>query len=147
MGAPIGSPTGSPIGIMEKINLDFIHLCEYSLIDMTGKLSLIGLFENFNFNSFPASFPKFTVVATVRFATSEKRDYPARVVILNPDGTEFGKADYALRSQGPGLAVLNANFVNREFRMPGEYGLEIWIGDKRLGRKTFTATLVEIAKA
>jgi len=131
---------------MEKINLDFIHLCEYSLIDMTGKLSLIGLFENFNFNTFPASFPKFTVVATVRFATSEKRDYPARVVILNPDGTEFGKADYALRSQGPGLAVLNANFVNREFRMPGEYGLEIWIGDKRLGRKTFTVTLVETAK-
>jgi hypothetical protein len=126
-----------------SIQLDFVHLCDTSIIDMTGKLSLIGLFENFNFSAFPATFPKFTVVATLRFATSDKRDYPARVVIVNPDGTEFGRADYALRSQGAGLAVLNANFVNREFRMPGEYGLEIWIGDKRLGRKSFTATLVE----
>lgn len=132
--------------IMEKISLDFVHLCETSLIDMTGKLSLIGMFENFNFNSFPASFPKFTVVASVRFLTSENRDYPARVVILNPDGTECGKADYSLRSQGPGLAVLNANFVNREFRMPGEYGIELWIGDQKLGRKPFTVTLIEEAK-
>lgn len=130
---------------MEKITLDFIHLCENSLIDMTGKLSLIGMFENFNFNSFPASFPKFTVVASMRFSTSEKRDYPARVLILNPDGTECAKADYALRSQGSGLAVLNANFVNREFRMPGEYGIEIWIGDKKLGRKPFSVTLAEPA--
>jgi hypothetical protein len=128
------------------IQLDFVHLCEYSLIDMTGKLSLIGLFENFNFQSFPVLFPKFTVVATIRFATSGKTDYPARVVILNPDGTEFGKADYNLKSQGAGLAVLNANFVNREFRMPGEYAVEIWVGDKRLGHKAFTVTLVEQTK-
>jgi len=128
---------------MEKINLDFIHLCENSLIDMTGKLSLIAMFENFNFNVFPASFPKFTVVASVRFSDPAKGGYPARVVILNPDGTELSKADYALKSQGAGIAVLNANFVNREFRMPGEYGIEIWIGDQKLGRKPFTVTLVE----
>jgi len=123
--------------------LDFIHLCENSLIDMTGKLSLIGMFENFNFNSFPASFPKFTVVSSVRFSVEGQKDYPARIVILYPDGTEFGKADFGLKSQGSGIAVLNANFVNREFRMPGEYAVEIWIGDERVGRKPFTVTLVE----
>lgn len=126
-----------------KVGLDFIHLCENSLIDMTGKLSLIGMFENFNFNSFPALFPKFTVVATIRFEVAEKKDYPARIVILNPDGTEFAKADFGLKSQGMGLAVLNANFVNREFRMPGVFSIEIWIGNERVGQKQFTVTLME----
>jgi len=144
MGATIGSTIGKTF--MKKTTLEFIHLCENSLIDMTGKLSLIGMFENFNFSAFPAAFPKFTVVASVRISAPEKRDYPARVVILNPDGTEFGKADFGLKSQGPGLAVLNANFVNREFRMPGEYAVEIWIGDERVGRKPFTVTLVEPVK-
>ncbi len=128
---------------MKKTTLEFIHLCENSLIDMTGKLSLIGMFENFNFNVFPASFPKFTVVSSVRFSDPVKKDYPARIVILNPDGTEFGKADFGLKSQGAGLAVLNANFVNREFRMPGVYSTEIWIGNECVGNKTFTVTGVE----
>jgi len=133
-------------GEKNSVHLEFAHLCEYSLIDVTGKLSLIGMFENFNFSSFPASFPKFTVVASVRFAVQGQGDYPARVVILNPDGTEFGKADFGLKSQGSGTAVLNANFVNREFRMPGVYSVEFWVGDSQIGRKPFTVTLVEQGK-
>lgn len=128
------------------VQLDFIHLCENSLIDMTGKLSLIGMFENFNFREFPSTFPKFTVVASARFSDPVKKDYPARVVILNPDGTECAKADFGLKAQGAGLAVLNANFVNREFRMPGEYAVEIWIGNERVGRKPFTVTTIEVRK-
>jgi len=129
-----------------SVRLDFIHLCETAILDITQKLSLIGMFENFNFREFPSLFPKFTVIASLRFEVAESHDYPARVVILNPDGTECAHADFMLKNQGRGLSVLTANFVNREFRMPGLYSIEIWVGDHKIGQKPFTVTLVEQAK-
>jgi hypothetical protein len=128
---------------MKKITLEYIHLCEMALLDVTQKLSLIGLFENFNFRQLPSTYPRFSVVASVRFAEGAPKDHPVRMTIVNADGTIGGKADFVLKNQGMGVAILSANFANQEFRMPGEHKIEVWVGDERVATKPFSVTLVE----
>jgi hypothetical protein len=47
---------------MLKVN--FLHICDTAIIDkLTGKVSIVGIFENINASSFPAIHPTMSVVA------------------------------------------------------------------------------------
>ncbi|SRR5258708_25999572 len=46
---------------MKKFDLNFLVFCDHAVQDNKGKVSLIGIFENFNVQKFPATLISFVV--------------------------------------------------------------------------------------
>ncbi len=67
---------------MLKVN--FLHICDSVIIDkMTGKASIIGIFENINGVSFPAIYPIMSLAVGFE---GEPGDYDIELVFLDEVG-------------------------------------------------------------
>lgn len=67
---------------MLKVN--FFHVCDDAILDQTGKLSIIGIFENINTLNFPATHPQMAIVASLE--ADKPGLYDVELVFLDEQG-------------------------------------------------------------
>lgn len=68
---------------MLKVN--FFHICESAIVEQgSGNLSIIGIFENLNAQSFPAMHPTMSVV--VGFENNNPGIYDTELIFLDEKG-------------------------------------------------------------
>ena len=119
-----------------EATLNFSFLCDYASVSREGKLSMNGIFENINVQTFPAHHPSMYVVAnmtgvhhrdriTCNLVRETEQDKPlaaiSREVKIEPN-RNFG---------------FIGQFVNVRYEQPGMYLLNFFIDNKNLGNHAF----------
>ncbi|MBI4472257.1 MAG: hypothetical protein HY646_06285 [Acidobacteria bacterium] len=117
---------------MKNANLVYSIICDDVRLEMGNKLSLMGVFENIFFPSFPSALLKFSVVnhwvGVGQFETF--------VRILSPDKREVVVSVPSKFSiEGQGYADNVTFFTNVAFERPGSYSVQTHIDGKLVAER------------
>ncbi len=132
---------------MTKPHINFVHLCDSAFFSQEGKLNVIGVFKAIGTGKFPVLHPKMAVVLDVNISESTK----LKIQILKKEtGETIAKLEGKLDRKGDDSKSKEICFVsdfnNVKFEEPGEYRVEIWIGDELLQTVPFSVNKVGSAK-
>lgn len=124
-------------------NVVAMLICDQVISEQgTNKKSLIGVFEHFNWPTYPAVLPRLGIYA--RLADAEgSYDFKLRLVALTD---ETLLAEIGLRADikdSAGYAELTLNIGNIPIPAPGKYELQLYLGDIYLHRITMRANVVK----
>jgi len=133
---------------MEKINLEFLLLCDHSIKDERGKISIIGVFDNFKAEKLPAGIPLFYVVGRINIKEESIKNINAELFLKSKD-KKYSKSlskvtsDYIPKSID-GIIKINLVFpINRLiFEKTGEYIFELVINGKKVGETKLDIRIV-----
>lgn len=104
-------------------------LCDTIIEDrMTGKKSLIGMFDRLGSNKFPCIHPHLSVLVSL---TSGKGEYPCKIVCQHLDGDTIAfQGQGEIKMQNPHQVVdIAFNFHGVKFPKPGIYTLQFQVDD------------------
>ncbi len=126
----------SPLGLA-------IVVCDQIIEDkLTGKKSLIGIFNQIAVANFPCTHPRMSVFVCL---TEGLGDYGARLRIVNEE-TGVAVADLNGPIQFPDantVAELNFDFVGLTFPKPGLYSIEFYCDDALVLERRFHVARLE----
>lgn len=131
----------------KKLNLNFLHVCDYASFDQIGKLNILGIFENINSFIFPYTHPQFFVVANISVLKTGK--YECVIKINDPDDIEVSK--FALQNieinitkeqPNPTLGVV-AQFNSIKFNKSGKYKIETLIDGESIFSKEIIVSQIQ----
>jgi hypothetical protein len=123
------SPTGLAIVICDQIIED----------KLTGKKSLIGIFNNINGTNFPCRHPQMAVFVSL---TEGRDSYNAQLRIVNEETTDT-IGELSGQIQFPDIhhvVELNFNLVGLVFPQPGLYSIEFYCDDALVLERRFHVT-------
>jgi len=115
-----------------------ILLCDSIIAEVgTNKKSLIGVFENINFQSFPCKHYKLSVYINFTSAQGEY-DFKLELIDLQTNTVIGGSALPEVNIPDKlGCCELAFNLMGLEFKHPGKYEFQISTKGKVFGFKTF----------
>ncbi len=116
---------------MTKPHINFIHLCDTAFFSQEGKLNIIGMFKAIGTTKFPTVHPKMAIVLDVNISESTK----LKIQVLKKETGETiakleGNLDRKGDAKGSKEMCFISDFNNMKFEEPGEYLVEVWIGDE-----------------
>ena len=112
---------------MSKAQLMYSVVCDDVRIEMGNKLSLMGIFENLFFPSFPSMLLKLCV-ANHWMGVG---DFETQVRVLSPEGREIaGSAQSRFRIEAEGYADNISFFTNVTFERAGRYTVQTSLDGK-----------------
>ena len=79
--------------------------CDHALIDQTGKLSVIGIFERIFVERFPAVHPRLHLVLRLKGRRTEVGDHPIVITLRNDSGEEVLRGEGAVQIGEPPAGV------------------------------------------
>ena len=122
------------------MHLQYVVLCDQVIIANDGKPSLIGIFNEIQTTSVPATLPRVSFASRLLFTDDETaRSYRIEVRITDPSGAEIGRpgGDVTLPPARPGtdtIAVdLPLQFEMLELPVAGRYTFLLHVDDKAVG--------------
>ncbi len=107
---------------MPKVN--WMYLCDYAYKDVTGKTSIIGMFNNINVLRLPNKYQQiFTIMEVEKLA---RENCKLEVIITSPSGEEITKkVGREIGAQGTTTQVMKITliyaFYGIPLKEPGEY--------------------------
>lgn len=118
---------------MKQLRTEIIALCDYALVDQQGKMSIIGIFDEFRVEKFPAGFVDKFLVATI--SGDQNKEYKLTVemekdnnkhnllrpTIVNAKTSQNGKNNLIIR------------LTNVTFEKEGDYFFKINFGNDLVG--------------
>ncbi len=106
--------------------LNYVLLCDQTLIDQSGKASFIGVFERIKATSVPATHGKFSVA--ISLSGEAENNFDMKLQILNPhDGKTILSMDNKLKFDKTGMSNFVGNLINITFPVFGKYPIKILI--------------------
>jgi hypothetical protein len=105
-------------------------ICDYALTGADGRLSVIGIFNNINFQTLPAAYPQFFVVLVLNL---ERGTHPVHLGITNPVGQQLLPEAQPVDVQVdvPGAETnLVIGFNNVQFERPGIYQVQLFVSGR-----------------
>ena len=88
------------------MNVALAVVCDHALIDQSGKLSVIGIFERIWVERFPAVHPRLHLVLRLKGRRTEVGDHPCEIVLHDPDGREVLRGDGSVQFGEPPAGVM-----------------------------------------
>ena len=122
-------------------------LCDYALLDQSGKLSVLGIWQHIAVQQFPAVHPRAHLVLHLRGRRTELGSHELRVQLLDPLGNLALEQTGMMQINEPpaGVVDLEAPAV-LVFDLPlataGEYAFIVSVDQVEAARATFLATAV-----
>ena len=115
---------------MRNATLMYSLICDDVRLEVGGKISLMGIFQNVFLPAFPATLVKFAVVNR----WEGEGQFETQVKILNPDGTELmSSAASQFSVEKPGFADNITFFTNVGFNRAGTYTIQIYLDRRPVG--------------
>lgn len=111
------------------MEIEFLHICEKTLVSKGGNLSLIEIFDQINAPGFPAFHPVLNIVVGIR---GEKNDYALTATIQEEATANIviqGKAKLSIQTSGAAARFVG-KFNGLVFPSPGKYRVIVAVGDK-----------------
>lgn len=118
--------------------------CDAATSDSTGKLNVLGIFNNLNAVKFPAKHPQLTLVVVLRGHRSEAGDHHLTINLVDADGKGIlapigGR--FAIRPEALD-ANLILNIQNLDLPAPGAYSADITVDNHFL--KSVPLTVIKV---
>jgi hypothetical protein len=124
--------------------INWVFLCDYAFVDVAGKASIIGTFENMNFHRLPSKWAQFYVA--LKLMADPNDQFNLGVVVSSPSGDEIKRIDAPNIRTGGKKAILTFGFYNTEFTETGEHHIELLLDDTSIHVMPFTIKIVKPQK-
>lgn len=118
--------------------LNFLHMCDYASIDQSGKLSILGIFENiYSISDAPFTHPNFFVVANIY--VHENGNHRVSVRVINETSSELIKSpDFnVVVSDGMKNVGILAQLNQVKFTGFGPHFSQVFLDNKKIGEVKF----------
>ena len=106
---------------MPKVH--FAMLCDDVRVELAGKFSLMGIFDQFQVSDFQNPLPSFYIVARVEFES--EGSYPLVVQLRTLEGQSIfnlsGKIQVQESTQGEKIGNIRLRIDNLRLPLPGQY--------------------------
>ncbi len=118
------------------MNVALAVVCDHALIDQSGKLSVIGIFERIWVERFPAVHPRLHLVLRLKGRRTEIGEHPVQIVLHDPDGREVLRGDGTVQIGEPpaGVTEVEAGAVlsfDVPLERPGTFHFDISVDGER----------------
>ena len=132
------------------MQVNFAVLADYAIVDRTNKLSVLGIFDQFNVSSFPFTIPQMFLVVSIAGEPSEAgRQFQLETLFWDPDGAQLfaHEAPFMFQpSDPPGVrSVYNAiiGLHGLVLRAAGNYSFIVRVNGEERARATVRAIQVQ----
>lgn len=119
-------------------------VCDHAFVDNSGKLNLIGIFENVNLESIPKQLLKMVIVGSYLVSDPEANELKFEINILKPDNSKLAHLENERVKIGNNRKFnIIFEIANIRFDSFGEYKIEaitngIKIGEQKINVKKIT---------
>ena len=118
------------------MNIALAVVCDHALIDQSGKLSVIGIFERIWVERFPAVHPRLHLVLRLKGRRTELGEHPVAIALHDPDGREVLRGDGVVQIGEPpaGVTEVEAGAVlafDVPLERPGVYTFDVAVDGER----------------
>ena len=116
------------------MKIEIFTICDYSN-NLSGKLIIVGTFDNINAKQFPAVHPALSLALRLRFYEDEYESHRFKIRLIDENENEVIKAiegnmNVNEPSFGNHSSVnFSLNFAQIKFDSPGKYTFELYIDD------------------
>ena len=114
------------------MHVDFAVVADYALVDQSGKLSVLGIFQHIWVQQFPAMHPRLHLVLRLKGKRTEVGEHAVQIRLLDEQGNEtLGGAGNVTFAEPPaGITEIEAGAIlvfDVPFPHAGGYRFEITI--------------------
>lgn len=127
--------------------LDFAVVADYALVDQTGKMSVLGIFQHIWVQQFPAMHPRLHLVLRLKGKRTEIGEHSVQIRLLDAGDAELlgGSGTVNLAEPPAGVVDIEAAAVlvfDVPFPHPGPYRFEITVDGERKATVPLTVSQV-----
>lgn len=119
----------------EKLNLEYIFLCDYAFTATGNKPGIIGIFDLLGVNKIPAGHPQMFLLA--QFKGKENAEHALILKVIDPKGNEIkpsqGATPMKMRLSGTGRGTITHRFINFPLASTGSYNFALYEKNRKLG--------------
>jgi hypothetical protein len=114
------------------VHLDFAVVADYALVDQSGKLSVLGIFQHIWVQQFPAMHPRLHLVLRLKGKRTEVGEHAVQIRLLDEQGSESlgGSGNVTFAEPPAGVTEIEAGAIlvfDVPFPHAGVYRFEITI--------------------
>ena len=114
------------------MHLDFAVVADYALVDQSGKLSVLGIFQHIWVQQFPAMHPRLHLVLRLKGKRTEVGEHAVQIRLLDEQGSESlgGSGNVTFAEPPAGVTEIEAGAIlvfDVPFARAGVYRFEITI--------------------
>src|SRR5258707_8922306 len=111
------------------MHLDFAVVADYALVDQSGKMSVLGIFQHIWVPQFPAMHPRLHLVLRLKGKRTEVGEHQVQIKLLDEDDAELlgGSGTVNFAEPPAGVTEIEAAAVlvfDVPFSRAGQYGFE-----------------------
>src|SRR5206468_2420739 len=132
----LGSDEGQRAGGEEIVHLDFAVVADYALVDQSGKMSVLGIFQHIWVQQFPAMHPRLHLVLRLKGKRTEIGEHGVQIRLSDESDTELlgGSGTVNFAEPPAGVTEIEAAAVlvfDVPFPHAGQYRFEITVDGER----------------
>jgi Family of unknown function (DUF6941) len=114
------------------LHVDFAVVADYALVDQSGKLSVLGIFQHIWVQQFPAMHPRLHLVLRLKGKRTEVGEHAVQIRLLDEDGNESlgGSGNVMFAEPSAGITEIEAGAIlvfDVPFPHAGVYHFQITI--------------------
>ena len=114
------------------MHVDFAVVADYALVDQSGKLSVLGIFQHIWVQQFPAMHPRLHLVLRLKGKRTEVGEHAVQIRLLDEQGSETlgGSGNVTFAEPPAGITEIEAGAIlvfDVPFPHAGVYHFEITI--------------------
>ena len=115
--------------------VDFAVVADYALVDQTGKISVLGIFQHIWVQQFPAMHPRLHLVLRLKGKRTEVGEHQVQIRLADDDGTEIlgGNGTVTFAEPPAGVVDIEAGAIlvfDVPFPHAGTYRFAITVDDE-----------------
>ena len=134
----------------EVVHLDFAVVADYALVDQSGKMSVLGIFQHIWVPQFPAMHPRLHLVLRLKGRRTEVGEHQVQIKLMDEENTELlGGAGTVNFAEPPaGITEIEAAAVlvfDVPFPHAGQYRFEITVDGERKATVPITVSQMPTA--
>ena len=112
------------------MHVDFAVVADYALVDQSGKLSVLGIFQHIWVQQFPAMHPRLHLVLRLKGKRTEVGEHAVQIRLLDEQGSESlgGSGNVTFAEPPAGITEIEAGAIlvfDVPFPHAGVYHFEI----------------------
>jgi hypothetical protein len=114
------------------VHVDFAVVADYALVDQSGKLSVLGIFQHIWVQQFPAMHPRLHLVLRLKGKRTEVGEHAVQIRLVDEQGAESlgGSGNVTFAEPPAGITEIEAGAIlvfDVPFPHAGTYRFEITI--------------------
>jgi hypothetical protein len=127
------------------VHVDFAVVADYALVDQSGKISVLGIFQHIWVQQFPAMHPRLHLVLRLKGKRTEVGEHGVQIRLADEEGAEIlgGNGTVTFAEPPAGVVDIEAGAIlvfDVPFPHPGVYKFDITVDGEQKAEVPITVT-------